>query len=70
MVREIIYHGTKPVSAPTVTTFQMEDRSKTFDWFLWEWDTVHHHLYTPYFDLSQKDRSGTLYSEIVQKIQR
>lgn len=60
MMREIIYHGTKPVSAPTVTASQMEDQSKTFDWFLWEWDTVYHHLYTPYFDLSQKYRSGTL----------
>lgn len=58
--REIIYHGTKPVSVPIVTTSQMEDQSKTFDWFLWEWDTVYHHLYTPYFDLSQKYTSGTL----------
>lgn len=60
MAREIIYHGTKPVSVPTVSTSQMEDQSKTFDWFLWEWDTVYHHLYTLYFELSQKYRSGTL----------
>lgn len=31
MVREIIYHGTKPLSVPTVTTSQMEHQSKTFD---------------------------------------
>lgn len=31
MAREIIYHGTEPVSVPTVPTSQMEDQSKTFD---------------------------------------
>lgn len=31
IVRGIIYHASKPLSVPTVTTSQMEDQSKTFD---------------------------------------